>query len=69
MALVEEMLTDGGVKAVASLLRILVVCAVLGTAAVVGGTASITSSVKVLTIQLKNLNDRVVRLENKADDN
>ena len=68
MPLVEEMLTDGGVQAVATLIKVTIVCAVLGTAAVVGGTAAITSNVEVLSVEMKNITDRVIRLENEADE-
>jgi hypothetical protein len=39
----------------------------LATAAVVGGTASIKSSISILAIQIQNIEHRLTRLETSAD--
>ena len=67
MALVEEVLTDQSVRSFAGLIKILIVCTVLATAAVVGGTASIKSSISILAVQIQNIEQRLTRLETSAD--
>ena len=67
MALVEDVLSDQSVRSFAGLIKILIVCTVLATAAVVGGTASIKSSISILAIQIQNIENRLTRLEASAD--
>ena len=67
MGLVEEVLSDQSARSFAGLIKILIVCTVLATAAVVGGAASINNSISILAIQIKNIENRLTRLEASAD--